>query len=259
MPSDSLPKPEVKKPELTEINEPKALKEHVVPSENKSSDVKKRSDFPNAKAIQPRSKSAVWVYRAVYFEDGKAVPNGSSKEEVLEVVEIDGVNCYRVRLTMDWRSILDRLAGVQLSEEDYWNYWDYSDAKGSHHFDPEKEEKKRPEKLSDFDLTLPYPVEKGHKYVVDDTQYEVLHTAKKAKVPAGEFTCVVYQLTGVGEQSDEEKWRDRLFMAKGVGAVVAEGDVWAEGKWKLDYRDELTSYDLKNVDLPEANAEQVDP
>lgn len=54
-----------------------------------------------SKAIQPRAEAARWMYLSTYFEEGKKVPGGSSREEVIQVKEIDGVACYQIKLTMD--------------------------------------------------------------------------------------------------------------------------------------------------------------
>lgn len=116
---------------------------------------------------------------------------------------------------------------------------------GSYNFDPEDKGKPEPEALSDFDLTLPYPVQRGRSYEFEGTQYEVLAVDEEVEVPAGKFSCVVYQMSYPVEEGDDYISRDRLFMSKGVGLVVVEGEVYAVGEWVLDYRDELTLYDLK--------------
>lgn len=201
--------------------------------------------FSQFDAIQPRNEGAKWVYKSVYFENGRAVSSGSSREEIVETIELDGVACFHVRVTMDWRSLLQRLAGTKLDEEDFYYFWDYSNERGSFHFDPETKEQKRPGKLSDFDLNLRFPVEKGTKYVIDETHYEVLDTSRPLKVPVGRFECVVYEMTYPEVEEEEFRSRERYFMAKGVGMVVVEGDIWEDGEWVLDYRDELISYDLK--------------
>jgi hypothetical protein len=75
--------------------------------------------FEMADAIQPRNEGALWLYTSKMYDNGTWEPAGSSREDVQEVVEIDGVKCYKVQLTIDWRGLMDRLSGQQLSEDDY--------------------------------------------------------------------------------------------------------------------------------------------
>lgn len=208
--------------------------------------------FSMFESIQPRNVGARWIYKSVYYEDGKKVPGGTTKEEVIKVQNIEGIECFHIRLTFDWRSLKERLFGVKLHKEDYMYFWDYTNKNGSYNFDP-TDEKKSPNKLTDFELHFPHPIEKGKKYKVEDIEYQILDTKRITKVPAGEFNCVVYESVTPSKIDDEgknevAKSRDRFFMAKGVGAVIVEGEIWEDGKWVPSYRDELFSYDLKLVE-----------
>ena len=75
--------------------------------------------FEMTDAIQPRSEGALWLYTSKMFANGTWEPAGSSREDVQEVIEIDGVKCYKVQLIVDWRGLMDRLSGQQLTEDDY--------------------------------------------------------------------------------------------------------------------------------------------
>lgn len=200
-------------------------------------------------SIQPRNEGAFWIYTSVYFEDGKSVSNGTSKEEIVKIKDLQGRTCYQVKLTMDWRSLFDRLAGAKLTEGDYDYFWEYLDEQGSYNFsDWDGDRPLDPATLEDFELTLPYPVKTGAKYQAEGSVWEVLDAAKKLKVSAGTFSCVVYQSLYAPEGSaDEDKIRDRYYMSKGVGLVRYEMDVFIDGKWVLDIRDDLVKYDLNDA------------
>lgn len=202
--------------------------------------------FEMKDAIQPRAEGAEWLYASTMHENGKWSPAGSAREDVQAVVEIDGVPCYKIQLTVDWRSLMDRLAGVKLTEEDYSYYWEYANAQGSYNYsggDTEEIHYPAPTSLDQFELTLPYPVEKGHSYVAEDEKYTVIATDETIKVPAGEFACAVYQISY--EDDPEYITRQRLFMAKGVGLVRWEEDEKVDGEWQPTYRDDLIRYDMK--------------
>lgn len=118
-----------------------------------------------SESIQPRYEGAYWFYKSLYFEGGRAVSNGTTKEEVVRVLELDGMACWKVQLTMDWRSLFDRLAGEKLMEHDFDYFWEFFDTKGSYHFadwDEDTDQMLTPQRLKDFVLTLQYPVEAGH-------------------------------------------------------------------------------------------------
>lgn len=209
-------------------------------------------------AIQPRREGAFWIYTSMYFEGGRAISNGTTKEEILEVRELQGQTCYQVRLTMDWRSLWDRLFGETLYEDDYDYFWEYCDARGSFNFSGwDGDRPMAPATLEDFELTLPYPVEAGVEYEAEDSQWEVLDLARSIEVPAGRFSCVVYQSTDDWEGAeDEDKYRSRFFMAPGVGLVRFEGDYFEDGAWVLDMCDDLVKYDLNTPEVePDAAAE----
>lgn len=193
------------------------------------------------KAIQPRAEGGRWLYISAYFEDGKKVPAGSSREEVIETKEIEGQMCYLVKLTMDWRSLFDRLGGTKLTEDDYMYYWEYFNEDGSYNYDS-ADRKDAPESLDEFELTLPYPVEKGHSYETEYDSWTVIDDAAKVSVQAGDFTCVVYQVIAEDKDFPEESTRERYYMAPGVGLVRWEMDFKPGGKWVLDSRDDLIEY-----------------
>lgn len=195
------------------------------------------------KSIQPRSGGASWLYLSTYFEEEKKLPGGSSREEVIKVKEIDGATCYLVKLTMDWRTLINRLAGSKLSEDDYSYYWEYFTGKGSFNYTCE-DEGDEPSSLDEFELTLPYPVQNGYTYKAEEADWKVVDDAVKVDVKAGEFTCVVYETIYIDEEFIEECSRERLYMAPGVGLVRWEMDFKLDGKWTLNARDDLIDYKL---------------
>lgn len=198
-----------------------------------------------SKAIQPRTLDAVWFYTSSYFEDGRKHSGGTSEEKVVKVVEVEGVTCYLVKLTMDWRSILERLSGAKLTEDDYSYYWEYFNEKGSYNLTLDPGDGHDLSSLEGFELTIPYPVKQGHTYESDGDLYEVTKDAAKVSVAAGEFTCVVYQMNFIDKEMPENSTRERYYMSLGVGLVRWEMDVQVNGAWVLDSRDDLVKYDLK--------------
>ena len=205
--------------------------------------------LPLSAAIQPRHAGAHWLYKSGLIVDGKLQSGGTAQEKVVESLTIDGVTCYKVELLIDYRSFMDRMSGVQLQPEDYSYYWEYFDAKGSHHYDGgEADPMPNPERLDQFELTMPYPVEAGHRYEADGDSYKVLATAESIKVPAGTFECVVYEIL---IEDNDYRARNRYYMAPGVGLVRWEEDEPNGDEWMLAYRDELVKYDL-NLPEPEA-------
>ncbi|MGE9290049.1 MAG: hypothetical protein ACQKBT_03610 [Puniceicoccales bacterium] len=201
--------------------------------------------LPLEKSIQPRAEESRWDYSSYYFVDGEVYSSGSSRERVVEVREIDGVTIFRVEFLMDWRGLFDRLVGTPLNPEDYLYYWEYFDAQGSHNFSEDFEDPQAPTSLDQFSLTLPFPVEEGHQYVADSTEYEVVGVDQEVTVPAGTFETVVYQMVNFYSEDPMDKDRQRFFMAPGVGLVRWEMDVADEqGRWVLDSRDDLYSLSL---------------
>lgn len=203
-------------------------------------------EVPLEEAIQPRTAESRWDYTSFYFEGTEKVSAGTAKEHVVEVLEIDGVKVYRIEYIMDWRGLMDRLAGTPLDPEDYSYFWEYFDEKGSYNFNEDFDDPQPPQSLSDFELTLPYPAEKGQKYVSDETDYEVIAVNEEITVPAGTFLTTVYEMTNIYSDDPADKDRQRYYMAPGVGLVRWEMDVTDEnGAWVLDARDELFSYSLQ--------------
>lgn len=202
-----------------------------------------KTEMSHSKAIQPRAEGGRWSYISAYFDEGKEVPGGSSREEVIKVKEIAGETCYQIKLTVDWRSLMDRLSGAKLSEDDYSYYWEYYNEKGSYNYTSE-DRNDVPKELKDFHLTLPYPVEKGHTYHADDANWEVIDVAANVSIKAGEFSCIVYQTVFVDEEFPDEASRERYYMAPGVGLVRWEMDFKVDGKWILDARDDLLEFKL---------------
>ena len=200
-------------------------------------------DLP--KAIQPRNAGATWSYTSVYFEDGKKLSSGTSQEKVVKVVEIEGVTCYLVKLTMDWRSILERMSGAKLTEDDYSYYWEYFNEKGSYNLTLDTGDTHELASLEGFELTIPYPVEKGNTYDFAGDLCKVTEDAVTVKVAAGEFSCVVYQMSFIDKEMPDNSARERYYMSPGVGLVRWEMDVQLDGAWVLDARDDLVKYDLK--------------
>lgn len=223
----ALPKPEPVEPEVVDAAEAKA------------------AVIDLSKAIQPRNAAATWSYTSAYFEEGRKISGGTSGEKVIKVVEVDGVTCYLIKLTMDWRSILERLSGVKLTEDDYSYYWEYFNEEGSYNLTLETGDTHELSSLEGFELTIPYPVKKGHSYHSDGDLYEITDDAAVVKVAAGAFSCVVYQMNFIDKEMPENSARERYYMSPGVGLVRWEMDVQLGGAWVLDSRDDLVKYDLK--------------
>jgi len=188
--------------------------------------------------IQPRAMGAQWYYKSYYYEDGVKEPGGFTYEKVIEEREIQGQLCYLVELTNDWRSFLERLASMPLDPADLSYFWEFEDARGSHNYWLEEKSDPPPATLADFDLTLPYPVQVGHRYRIADEEWEVL---RKETITLADKTydCVVYQLTSKDEADPEYGYRERLYQSPGTGLVRWESDSWIDGKWGTEYIDEL--------------------
>ena len=60
--------------------------------------------FSLSESIQPRKLGARWIYKSVYYEDGKKVPGGTTTEEVIKVQNIGGIEarfmCAKMRQTI---------------------------------------------------------------------------------------------------------------------------------------------------------------
>ena len=209
-----------------------------------------------SESIQPRAEGAWWLYRSVVHEDGKAVSSGRSHEKVVEVIEIEGVKCHRVEQGWDYRTVVQRLAGLAGEETGATYFWEYWDGDGSHHYGEDEDDPKPPASLEDFSLTLKYPAGKGERYVDDDVIYRILETERKLSVKAGEFTCVVYEMYTEDKDDPEYSTRELLFMAPGVGLVRWEMYYRDEGgQWTLDASDDLQSYRLEKEE-PAAGKEE---
>lgn len=206
-----------------------------------------------AKVLQPRALGAVWNYRITTYDDGRVASRGVGHEKVVDTIEIEGLKCYRVEIFWDYRTAIQKLAGANGDLMGKEFMWEHVDDKGSHEYYEEENDAKPPKSLSDFSLTLKYPVEKGVRYEVDEDKYEVLDTAAKIKVPAGEFECVVYQIASEDEDDPDFSFRDRYYMSPGVGLVRWEMESRnARGQWMLDERGDLRNYDLKEQAEPNA-------
>lgn len=202
------------------------------------------------KAIQPRTKNAQWEYVSYYFEDGEKLIFGSTTEKVLKVGELDGVTIYRIEQIFDWRTFWQRVFLTPLTRDDRHCFWEYFSEKGSFNFNEHMDNPSAPQALSDFTLTLPYPVEKGHRYQIEGTIYEVIEIEEKITVPAGTFSTVVYELEDEMQEDPSLADRQRYFITPGVGLVRWEMDVRDEsGNWKLDSRDDLIVYHLEAPEL----------
>lgn len=215
---------------------------------------KATSAIDMSQAIQPRIMGAKWLSRSTYFGNGKAEPDGVSKEEVVRVKVIDGVTCYQIKSIYDWRTFMQRIAGVPLDPEDTSYFWEYLNEKGSHDYSSYDtiDGSIEPQSLDDFNLSLPYPVEKGHTYAYEESKWEVIDTGVTVETPAGKFDNVyVYELT---EESEDYKMRMRFYQQPGVGLVQLEWDDFIDGKYTLASRDALVSYELQpGKDAPAAN------
>ena len=126
-----------------------------------------------SKAIQPRAEGAVWKYRTGDYVDGKVGDIAAAHEKVVEVKVIEGVTCYRIEQGWDWRTPVQRLtgAGEDMTGEIY--FWEYWNEKGSYHFEEDVDDPQPPASLTDFQLSLQYPAEKGTRYTALEYEYEV--------------------------------------------------------------------------------------
>jgi len=194
-------------------------------------------------AIQPRTPDAGWLYLSEYFVDGARDSFSTTREDVIQTKEIDGVTCYLVRLTFDWRTLGERFIGQALEEDSYDYFWEYFNEEGSYHYWVDGLNAPAPAQLSDFDLTLQYPVDAGASYIADGSRYTVLDTARDLSVPAGEFSCVVYQVDSL-DASDPDRSREHYYMSPGVGLVRWEIYYWVNEQWVLDSRDDLVNFSL---------------
>ncbi|MEM0966747.1 MAG: hypothetical protein AAGJ81_11415 [Verrucomicrobiota bacterium] len=199
----------------------------------------------SAKEIQPRAEDARWDFTAYYFEDGKQVSGGTSRETVVEVKKLEGKTIYRIELLTDWRTLFERLMGAEIDPDSYSYYWEYLSDEGSYNFWEDWEDPAPPSSLSDFALTLPFPTEAGHEYEADGLSYEVLSVDEEITVPAGTFEAVVYQMTDLVEDDADASMRERYYMAPHVGLIRYEYDFMdGSGEWVIDTREDLFSYSM---------------
>lgn len=216
-------------------------------------DPKPQSDTPLSLAIQPRTEDAKWVYISWWFEDGEKVRGGIVNEEVVETMMLEGKRCFNIKTTFDFRTPEEMSNGKELTKDNWFFNWEMLDEQGSYNFDvPEGDETARPGRLSDLELTLPYPVEKGHTHEAEDKAWVVLDTARKVTVAAGSFECVVYQCEFI--EGEEEDWyQNRLYMAPGVGLVKYDYLHRKKGQWVLYASDELvrTTLDIQKEEALE--------
>ena len=214
-------------------------------SDPASTETPKADPPPLAEQIQPRNLGAKWIFDVTLFNpDGTTKKDGDVTEEVVRAIELEGVICYQVKLTTDPRSFVDKLRGKPLPRYAESYFWEYQDAKGSHDYTEDSDENTTPESLEEFELTLPYPVEAGHTYQLEESAWKVLAVGKTVKVPAGEFECVVYQQTVLDAETPEHSARYRFYGAPGTGLVRFEIDDKVDGEWQLTSRDDLRSSDL---------------
>ena len=183
------------------------------------------------------------MYNSYSFENGHRVLAGLAYEQVLEASEIDGVLVFRIRYHVDSRSILERLAGRPVDMTDAFYFWDFNAAGGSYHYD--QEDNTPPTAIDQFELTLAYPVVAGQSYTAFESTYTVIDTNRRVSVPAGDFTCLVYEIT----DRWDDTYRERFFVTPGVGLVVYESEFLENGTWQPEFRDELIRYNL-NADAP---------
>jgi|AntAceMinimDraft_17_1070374.scaffolds.fasta_scaffold87198_2 hypothetical protein len=196
-------------------------------------------------AIQPRTAEGKWEFTSVYFEDGTMIPGGTTTEKVMEFRDLEGERIYRIQLLNDWRTLAERLTGQPIDPDSISYFWEYFNEDGSYNFSEDFDSPAPPESLSDFSLTLPYPVEKNYGYEADGVDWKVVEVDREITVPSGTFATVVYELSDVYEDDPENSTRERYYMAPGVGLVRWEMDLKGEsGEWVLDMRDDLFSYNL---------------
>jgi len=202
-------------------------------------------EVPLERSIVPREEGATWTFGSRRYEKGRETVVGTATQEVVRTLSVEGQRCFRIKQTYDYRSLWERMLGTKPDENPFY-FWEYVDENGSHNFAEEGGGKHTPKFLSEFELTLPYPVKKGHSYKAEGCHWTVLNVEKTVKVPAGTYQCVVYQAVYKG--GHEEMWsRNRFFLAPGVGLVCLEIDFRKDGKWVLDTRDELMRYRLPSV------------
>lgn len=136
---------------------------------------------------------------------------------------------------------------VELDPYDTSYYWEYFTGEGSCYYGEFDSDPLPRTKLSDFALTFAYPAEVGHTYEADGDPYVILDLAREITVPAGTFTCVLYETIFSDGDDPDFSVRTRYFLAPGVGLVRMEEDLRDKnGNWKLDFQDNLVTFDLGN-------------
>ncbi len=197
--------------------------------------------------IQPRAEDAIWNYAAYYREDGVDVRDGITVEEVVETKEIEGVTCYLVRLTFDYRTTAERLMGMPLDDDSYSYFWEYENDKGSYNYscDDFAGMSDIPSSLKEFDLTLPYPVKVGWKSVIGDSVWKVIDADAEVSTPAGTFKCIVYEEVTLDALSPGDSSRSLFYQSPGVGLIRYEWYEYFNDKFVLSSYEELYDYEIK--------------
>ena len=198
---------------------------------------------PIKEQISPRTLGSAWIYNSGYWEDDVWYNNGTSLEHVVNEQEFEGVNATQIKLTFESRTLSMFLAGLPLEEDSNSYFWEYATPAGSYHYGSEEgTADERPEKLEDFGLTLPQGKDVGYTYEDEGDSWEIIESNKDVTVPAGTFTCTVYQST---DTSDPDYiFRSRFFMAKGTGLIIYETDVQIDNAWIPESREELVWYNI---------------
>lgn len=195
------------------------------------------------KNILPRKEGMKWVYKAQIFDRGELFLSGTVTEEIVDKKIVEGVTCYKIKATFDYRSEREKKRGVAVKADDIEYYWEYLNEKGSHHLDGSDEDgnEQIPKKLSQFVLTVPYPVKKGDTFKAFGELAKVTAVDEEIMVMAGTFKCVVYE--SVHKEGAERDWSiSRMYVAPGVGVVLLENEIRENGVWVIDMRDELMEF-----------------
>ncbi|WFB37293.1 hypothetical protein P3T73_05905 [Kiritimatiellota bacterium B12222] len=205
-----------------------------------------KQPLPLSEAILPRSMHAYWIYENYEWAEDHWKSLGQLREDVVAQRNIEGQTCWLIRQQTDHRSFWQKVAEKPLEEKDITLYWETLDEKGSHneiawnHLNPAP-----PQKLSDFELNLPYPVEKGTRYHAQELDWTVREVDEEIDVPAGTFSCVVYEAI-LNMPEVNAAYRSRIYLSVGTGVIRMQTSLQENGKWTLISRD-----DLRKVSIPQ--------
>ncbi len=184
---------------------------------------------------------------------------GVTTEEVIATKVIDGVTCYQIEITNDYRTAEQRAANEPMESGSVTYFWEYHNRNGSYDFsDYDTIDKSiSPKSLDEFNLTLPYPVKSGFRYQSSSGKdWKILSTGAKVKTSIGVYECVVYQLTEMDAENPEDSSRFRFYMTPGVGLVAFEWDEYINGRFSTWLREVLVGFDLNEAETTSKTSEK---